>query len=67
MQATYPVSSARREIFPGYFVETTTPQLLFFWKTIERESQVSFTVAKTPWNTTSEPTTTMRRHIVVFC
>ena len=65
MQATYPVSSARGEIFPRYFVEAAFPQILFFWETIEGEIHVSFTVAKTPWNTASEPASAMRRHFVL--
>ena len=45
MQATYPVSSARGEIFPRYFVQPAFPQILFFWETIEREIHVSFTAS----------------------
>ena len=64
MQATYPVSGAREENFPQYFVQPATSQILFFWETIEREIHVSFTVAKTPWNTASEPASAMRSHFV---
>ena len=34
-RVTYPVSSARGEIFPRYFVQPAFPQILFFWETIE--------------------------------